>query len=116
METILATCPHCHVRGTYGAELVGRYTLCTHCHTRFYVEVPTLAETERGRQIEVPATTNKAPTTLDDLLWDTQQGARHIIESLRRQEALAKLNRWLLLLAVVLALANLIGIAVSLLR
>lgn len=118
METVLSTCPICHSTQQYGGELVGRYTFCRNCRARFYVEVPTL-DAPPGRPALAGARTvnDAAPsTTLDDLLMDTQQGSRHIIESIRRQEASLRMTRWLVVAAFVVGAANLAAIVVLLLR
>lgn len=92
MSTIEATCPLCNATNSYGEELIGRYTLCQNCRCRFYVEVPTLEQSgqptvvQGARKVAQPAPT----TTLDDLLWDTQQGSQFIGRSLRRQERLLR--------------------------
>jgi len=93
MSTIEATCPRCDATNRYGEELIGRYTLCQSCRCRFYVEVPTLEQSgqrmvvQGARKVAQPA----PATTLDDLLWDTQQGSQFIVRSLRRQERLLQL-------------------------
>jgi hypothetical protein len=89
MHEISASCPICRSTSEYGAELIGRYTLCTACRNRFYIEVPPLGG--EGLKPVLPseqiATAAPAPaTTLDDLLWDTQRGNRFVIQSLWRLE------------------------------
>jgi hypothetical protein len=108
MRTIEATCPGCHATELYGEELIGRYTLCPRCKCRFYVEVPGLEKTPiNGVVSESRVTPHATPpqTTLDDLLWDTQQGSRFIIQSLSRQERrLRQIFYGLIVLAVLLAI------------
>jgi hypothetical protein len=118
METVVATCPICEATHEYGAELIGRYTLCHSCRARFYVEVPPLAEAQGVRPIVAPKSpaAAKPDTTLDDLLWDTQQGTRYIIQSLRRQDDIARTVRWLVAAVFLLGLANLAGIVLLWLR
>ena len=114
MDNVFATCPICHASHDYGGELVGRYTLCRGCRARFYVEVPTLAGPKVDQPMVRPEVA-KPDMTLDDLLWDTQQGTRFIIESLRRQGANAQASRWMALASLVLGLVNLAGIVALLL-
>ena len=92
MQTVEATCPHCHKSAHYGAELIGRYTLCQHCHCRFYVVVPKLAEMRGGSAIRAPKADVETakPTTIDDLLLDTQEGSRIVMRWLRQQDARMK--------------------------
>ena len=88
MGTIESICPRCNVAGQYGEELIGRYTLCHNCRCRFYVEVPTLGQSDtNGAPSRLHASPTPArDTTLDDLLWDTQQGSKFLIQSMARQE------------------------------
>jgi len=89
MTTIEATCPRCNVTDRYGEELIGRYTICAHCKCRFYVEVPSLEAAAKNGVVSQPRQfprVSEQQTTLDDLLWDTQQGSRFVIRSLTRQE------------------------------
>ena len=118
METVAATCPICHATREYGAELVGRYTLCLNCRARFYVEVPKLVSSPDEPAVSRPkaAIAPKADTTLDDLLWDTQQGTQFIIQSLRRQEAGARTTRWLVVACLMLGIANFAGLVVLWMR
>lgn len=112
MKTIESTCPQCHLVNQVGEELIGRYTPCRYCRSLFYVEVPPLEKSTQGEVVKpIVATAQTRETTLDDLLWDTQQGSRFIIESLRRQER--RLQQLLLgVLAIgVLLLGNLILMA-----
>lgn len=103
MRTVEATCPRCHATSHYGEELIGRYTLCPSCRCRFYIEVPTLAEAGQQTVVQGPRTVvPPRETSLDDLLWDTQQGSQFIIRSLRRQER--RLQQVLLGLAAVAGL------------
>ena len=80
---IEAICPKCHTINLVGDELMGRYMLCEKCRCRFYVNVPPL-----GEQLQpVPPSTGiqESPareTTLDDLLWDTQQGEKYVIRAI----------------------------------
>ena len=96
MLDISATCPLCRNANLYGAELVGRYTLCTTCRTRFYVEVPPLPGEEKGHvalsREPIAAAKSASAMTLDDLLCDTQQGNRFVIQALWRLDARL---RWL---------------------
>jgi hypothetical protein len=89
MSTIEAMCPLCNVTDRYGEELIGRYTICPHCRCRFYVEVPSLEAAAKNGALSqgrrLPRASDQQ-TTLDDLLWDTQQGSRFVIRSLSRQE------------------------------
>jgi len=110
MENVFATCPICHSTHEYGGELVGRYTYCRACRARFYVEVPTLAGSKADQPTVRPEAA-KPDITLDDLLWDTQQGTRFIIESLRRQQANARAFCWLVVANLLLGIASLVGIA-----
>lgn len=119
MQIIEATCPICHKTGEYGVELYGRYTLCVHCRQRFYIEVPTLAESEASsNKSSLRAAVEAKPdeTTLDDLLWDTQQGARHIIHSMRNQGQQLKIATWLLAGLLLVGIANLIAIIILISR
>jgi len=87
MKTVEAVCPRCQFANRYGEELIGRYTLCEQCHSRFYVEVPALGAPLTPTDLkgpEIRPATAKA-TTLDDLLWDTQQGSGRLSELVRRQ-------------------------------
>jgi hypothetical protein len=89
MTTIEVTCPKCHVTDRYGEELIGRYSYCPHCHCRFYVEVPSLAAAGKNGDVSRsrPSPSASEPqTTLDDVLWDTQQGSRIVMRSLVRQD------------------------------
>jgi hypothetical protein len=89
MTTVEVTCPKCKVTDRYGEELIGRYTYCPHCQCRFYVEVPSLAAAAKNGVVREPShlpRTSDQQTTLDDLLWDTQQGSRYVMQSLARQE------------------------------
>jgi hypothetical protein len=89
MTTIEAKCPKCNVTDRYGEELIGRYSYCPHCRCRFYVEVPSLAAAAKNGVVSerqhLPRTSDQQ-TTLDDLLWDTQQGSRYVMRSLARGE------------------------------
>lgn len=91
MHDISATCPICRTTNLYGAELSGRYTLCTTCRTRFYIEVPPLpgADKDKAAMSSEPIAPGKpVPSlTLEDLLCDTQQGNRFVIQSLWRLES-----------------------------
>lgn len=103
MHDISTTCPLCKTTSRYGAELIGRYTLCPACRGRFYIEVPPLGEGKAATwpQLAIsPAMVPSGSTTLDDLLWDTQRGDRFVIESLLRIE---RVLRWHSLGIVVLA-------------
>jgi hypothetical protein len=88
MHDISATCPLCRTTGEYGAELIGRYTLCPACRGRFYIEVPPLGDQPKPvlSSGQIALGDAARPTTLDDLLWDTQQGNRFVIQSLWRLE------------------------------
>lgn len=110
MQTIEATCPQCKQRDHYGDELMGRYTLCTHCNCRFYIPVPELAATHGQPALSGPriVDVSAGKTTLDDLLWDTQRGGKVILQSLRRQEKLLVALCWLLGIVAVLAGLNLV--------
>src|SRR5882724_2444807 len=110
MENVFATCPICHSTHEYGGELVGRYTFCRGCRARFYVEVPTLAGTKTDQPTVRPEAV-KPDITLDDLLWDTQQGTRFIIESLRHQQTNARASRWLVVANLLRGIADRVGIA-----
>jgi hypothetical protein len=96
MLDISATCPLCQATNQYGAELIGRYTLCPACRGRFYIEVPPLGEPKPPEKLHI----SLSPTTLDDLLWDTQRGNRFVIQSLWR---IALRLRWQSYAMVVLA-------------
>jgi hypothetical protein len=112
MRMTESTCPRCHTVNLVGEELIGRYTPCRSCRALFYVEVPPLeksSQAEPAKPIIAKAQTRE--TTLDDLLWDTQQGSRFIIESLRRQERRQKLLLLGVLGCGVLLLANLLMLA-----
>ena len=86
MRTTHSTCPRCQTVNQVGEELIGRYTPCQKCRVLFYVEVPPLEKAGQESPKPKIATVQTRETTLDDLLWDTQQGSRFIILSLRRQE------------------------------
>ncbi len=113
MNTIDATCPLCHTTNRYGEELIGRYTLCQNCQCRFYVEVPTLEESARNGAVVRSQVSTPSPreTTLDDLLWDTQQGSRFIIQSMARQEQqLRQIFYGIVLMAALLAINLIIAL------
>jgi hypothetical protein len=89
MHDLSATCPLCRATHQYGAELIGRYTLCPACRGRFYIEVPPLGKPAAAENLQLQlsaAAASSRATTLDDLLWDTQRGNRFVIQSLRRIE------------------------------
>jgi hypothetical protein len=114
MHTIQATCPRCQQTHPYGAELIGRYTLCLGCGCRFYIEVPPLSAAEQPAIAEAPVQVrSSASTTLDDLLWDTQQGSRLLWQSLRRQEKQLQILLWLVCAFGALTIATL-GLTVGL--
>jgi hypothetical protein len=118
METVEATCPICHTADTYGAELIGRYTVCPHCRSRFYVRVPTLAEAQAEAVIAGPKleAAIEKHTTLDDLLWDTQQGTRFVIKTLWKQKQSIHALTWLVIGLSILGLANFLALLILLLR
>lgn len=121
MQTIEATCPICKATNEFGPELIGRYTLCPSCRGRFYIEVPPLAESQAGSAIPgsplvVEPGVKPDKTTLDDLLWDTQQGTRYLIQALWRLESHAETSRRLQIAMVLLMLANLVALAILCLR
>jgi hypothetical protein len=114
MTTVEVTCPKCGVPDRYGEELIGRYTYCPHCHCRFYVEVPSLAAAKNGvalRSQHRPRAVDQQ-TTLDDVLWDTQQGSRYVVRSLTRQEQRLKHILYGILALAILALINVVLTAV----
>ena len=88
--------------------MIGRYTLCQNRHCRFYDEVPTLEESIRNGAVVKSQLSTPPPareTTLDDLLWDTQQGSRFIIQSMARQERQLRQNFYgIVLMAALLAI------------
>jgi hypothetical protein len=114
MHMIEATCPHCQATDQYGDELIGRYTLCTSCHCRFYIEVPPLGEAQGKPALSgAPITpASSKSTTLDDLLMDTQQGTRFLIATLHRQETLLKWQGYGLLAVIGLLLVLLVVLMV----
>jgi hypothetical protein len=72
------------------------------------VEVPGLEKPATNGVVtesRVTPHTQSPQTTLDDLLWDTQQGSRFIIQSLSRQERrLMQILYGILFVAVLLAI------------
>jgi hypothetical protein len=116
MTMIEVTCPKCHVTDLYGEELIGRYSYCPHCHCRFYVEVPSLAAAAKNgvvsRSRPLPSA-SEGQTTLDDVLWDTQQGSRVVIRSLARGEQ--RLQQ-IYYGVVVLAILSLVNVVLTLVR
>jgi hypothetical protein len=116
MTTIEVTCPKCHVTDRYGEELIGRYSYCPHCHCRFYVEVPSHAAAGTNGVVSRSHPSQRASegqTTLDDVLWDTQQGSRVVIRSLARQEQ--RLQQ-IYYGVVVLAIVSLINVVLTAVR
>jgi hypothetical protein len=112
---IEAICPKCEKINRVGDELIGRYTLCENCRCRFYVYVPAIEparEPSLSRIKESPA----PPTTLDDLLWDNQQGGRHVLKSLAEHQRLLRRTYRTLFMVAVLAAANLVLLMVLLAR
>ena len=103
-----ATCPICATVNRIDDELMGRYTLCEKCRCRFYVNVPRLGEQLRPGP---PATgIRESPTretTLDDLLWDTQQGAKYVIQAVFKHGQELQRLRWTIFALMAIALANL---------
>lgn len=113
MHDISATCPLCKATSQYGAELIGRYTLCPACRGRFYIEVPPLGETKAPEELQLqisPTTLPSSATTLDDLLWDTQRGNRFVIQSLWRIESRLKWHDY----GIAVVVALLLGIVAKL--
>ena len=111
MHNISATCPLCQITNQYGAELIGRYTLCPACRGRFYIEVPPLGGEDRKPALSSAPIAPNGPAplmTLDDLLWDTQQGSRFVIQSLGRLESKLRWQSY----AIITVLALLIGILI----
>ncbi len=112
-----ATCPKCDTVNHVGDELIGRYTLCDNCRCRFYVEVPTLEQNYKPTALHTSIRESPTPdTTLDELLWDTQQGARHLIEALDRQRRTLQRTNCALWTIGALTLANLICAILQLAR
>jgi hypothetical protein len=108
MHDVSATCPLCKSAASYGAELIGRYTLCPACRGRFYIEVPRLDEAEQPLKLRVEAATVPdvaQATTLDDLLLDTQQGNRFVIQSLWRLESKIRWHGYGLMVVLALSIA-----------
>lgn len=106
---IEATCPKCQAVNHVGDELVGRYTFCDKCLCRFYVEAPTLEALRKpkatsARLREAPT----AATSLDDLLRDTQQGSRYVIQIFEKQRRVLQRMQWALWVIGALLVANLI--------
>jgi len=118
---IEATCPKCHTINQVGDELMGRYTFCQDCRCRFYVEAPTLEQSSRPkaspaiREPRAVQTTTNA-TTLDELLWDTQQGSRYLIRALDEQRQMLQRTNALLWAIGALAVANLVCMILNLAR
>ena len=115
MTTIEATCPKCHVTDRYGEELIGRYTYCPHCHCRFYVEVPSgPAANQNGvaSRSRPLVRESEGQTTLDDVLWDTQQGSRVVIRSLARQERRLQQIYYGVIALATLSLLNVVLLAI----
>jgi hypothetical protein len=115
MSTIEATCPKCKATDLYGEELIGRYTYCPHCHCRFYVEVPTLAASTSNGVVSRSRPVSRSSdqqTTLDDVLWDTQQGSRVVIRSLARQEQRLQQIYYGVLALAILSLVNVVLTAI----
>jgi hypothetical protein len=115
MTMIEVTCPKCHATDLYGEELIGRYSYCPHCHCRFYVEVPSLAAAGKSglasRSRPLPSA-SEGQTTLDDVLWDTQQGSRVVIRSLARQEQRLEHIFYGIVALAILSLVNVVLAAV----
>ena len=115
MPTIEVTCPKCHVTNLYGEELIGRYSYCPHCHCRFYVEVPSLATAGKNGALSRSRPSpreGEGQTTLDDVLWDTQQGSRVVIRSLARQEQRLQQIYYGVVVLAILSLVNVVLTAV----
>ena len=114
---IEAICPKCQTVNHVGDELMGRYMLCEKCRCRFYVNVPPL-----GEQLQrVPSNTGiqESPareTTLDDLLWDTQQGERYMIRAIFEQQRELRHLRWVVFGLTAIALVNLVAAMMLLAR
>ena len=106
---IEAICPKCHNVNVVGDELMGRYMLCEKCRCRFYVNVPPLGE---QLQTKPPSRSiHESPslaTTLDDLLWDTQQGARHVMRAILELRYELQKLRLMFFGLIAFALANLV--------
>ena len=106
-----ATCPKCQAVNHVGDELVGRYTFCDKCLCRFYVEAPTLEALHRPKATGAPLrAAPTAATSLDDLLRDTQQGSRYVIQILEQQYRMLQRMQWALWMIGALAVANLLGV------
>ena len=114
---IEAICPACSTVNQIGDELMGRYTLCEKCRCRFYVNVPRL-----GEQLQpVPPATGirESPTgetTLDDLLWDVQQGAKYVIQAVFKHRQELQRLRWMIFALMAIAVANLAATVMLLAR
>jgi hypothetical protein len=79
------------------------------------VEVPTLAaSTSNGvvSQSRPVSRANDQQTTLDDVLWDTQQGSRVVIRSLARQEQRLQQIYYGVLALAILSLVNVVLTAI----
>lgn len=104
-------CPRCTATNAVPDEYIGRYFRCPECRCRYYVPVPTPDDTSDAI-VERPPPAE--PATLDDLLRDSQEGQGAILRALSEQQrTTAKLlraldrTRWLLIVFVVLAVAEL---------
>ena len=112
-----AICPKCDTVNHVGDELIGRYTICDRCRCRFYVEVPTLEQMPKPAASQIRESPTPTPeTTLDDLLWDTQRGARFVMQALSEHRRLLQRTKWALLMLTVVAVANLACVLVILSR
>jgi hypothetical protein len=115
MTTVEVTCPKCNATDRYGEELIGRYSYCSRCHCRFYVEVPSLEAAVQNGAISRSRPSSRAAegqTTLDDVLWDTQQGSRVVIRSLAHQERRLQQVCYGVVALAILSLVNVVLTAV----
>jgi DNA-directed RNA polymerase subunit RPC12/RpoP len=113
---IRSVCPRCLATHQFPDDMAGRYVACPKCNSRYYVTVPPLDNSQHFVQApaaEVAASADRRRPTLDDLLWDSQQGQEAVLTILRRQEsALASLSRdmtltrrWITVLVALVACA-----------